>query len=861
MRAGRVARGLSICVLFTVAGCGGGGGGPDAAVDGPPTNGITTEHCEYLPMAATANAGGTVTAGALAAGAAEVVLDVPVGTALGGYTARAGFLGTAGIVDSRKNQLSGSFNPTIGVFTAPRAKALALAAGGETIVIVKLDAIFVYEGMLFDLEDRLGDAFHGKVLLASSHTHSGWAQHSGHSALKVGGGELRDVVYERVLGGAEDAARAALAALRPARIGIHADLDFDPTDQISRDRRGDNDALMGGSRKDDHLYLIRVDGTDDVPIAAVAVFGEHGTLNGEDNPLASNDAPGAVERQLQLRLPPGTIAIHLQSAGGDVSPTPHGGIDCDLRPGEKDDPCFGGWTAEEGHGEVAGPVLYDAWVAAADAMQSSIALEMLSRSVELGPYPETFTVRGGELAYAPFDLSREPDGVVMNGAQLASPVDEYNAPVGVALCETPTPMFPAAAIPGTEGILPYGSCMRVDVLGEILGPIFGFAFESDETHPICQTTRTTISALKLGDYVIGTLPGEVSVMIADAVRASSPVDGDHTMVIGYAQGHVGYILTPEDWVLGGYEASVSFDGPLEGQYLVEKLAALLPLATTAEREDGTTGGTTRLATARMTDDMEIDDPAPNAGTVPATVPEDTWVRSGTPATAQPAAQIPRLEGVATFVWIGDDPIVKTPVVTLQRDVGGTWTTVTRANGSVITDGEIVRTYTPQPLRRIAGEAQTHLWAVEYQLVPAWGAVDLGAGANGALAGFPLGDYRFHVEGNGWTLDSAAFEVVPGGLYASATRVATTGANVRVSLDAPEGYRALDLALPSNRVVPLRQEAVTVRFKNAVGVVVGTATGTTDGGGMVSVDGGAGAATATQVDVEDSRGNVVNAPLT
>jgi neutral ceramidase len=859
MRATRDRRFASIYALAAataLTACGGGGGNPDAR----PTN-VTTEHCAYEPVPATSRSGGTVAEGTLTAGAAEVVLDVPVGTALGGYTARAGFIGTAGVVDTRENQVSGTFNPTIGVFTAPRAKAIAMAAGGETIVVVKLDAIFVYEGMLYDLEERLGADFHGKVLLASSHTHSGWAQSSGHSALKVGGGELVDLVYQRILGGAERAARDAIAAMRPAKLGVHTDTDFDPGDQISRDRRGDNNDLMGGPRKDDRLYILRFDGTDDVPIAAVVIFGEHGTLNGEDNPLASNDAPGAAERQLQLRLPPGTIAIHLQSAGADVSPTPRGGVDCDLQPGREGDPCFGGWTAEEGHGSVAGPVLLAAWEDAATDMQTSLALEMLTRSVELGPYPETFSIRNGGLTYAPFDLDREPDGVIMNGSQLASPVDEYNAPVGVALCETDTPMFPAAAIPGTEGLLPYGSCMRVDVLGEILGPIFGFVFESDETHPICQTTRTNISALRIGDYVVGTLPGEVSVMIADAVRARSPVADDHTIVVGYAQGHVGYILTPEDWVLGGYEPSVSFDGPLEGEHLVERLADLMPLATTAEREDGTVGGTTKLATARMADVFEIDDPAPMAGTVPAEVPEDAWVRSGTPVTAQPPATVPRVSGIATFVWMGDDPLVKTPEVHLQRLTGGNWTNLVRANGSEITDGELVRTYTPQPLRRVAGQAQSHYWAVEYQIVPPWGAVDLAGGANGALAAFQLGMYRFHVVGNGWTLDSAPFQVVPGGLSASAQKSGPTGASVRVSLHAPKGYRALDLDLPSNRVVPLRGEDVTVRFKNAGGTTLATETATTDASGTVSVDGGTPATNATEVEVEDSHGNVTTAPIT
>src|SRR6185436_6470236 len=131
----------------------------------------------------------------------------------------------------------------------------------------------------------------------------------------------------------------------------------------------------------------------------------------------------------------------------------------------------------------------------------------------------TYKIRDGALSYAPFDLTRNPDGVVFSSpGVLASPIDEYNAPVGAALCEKQEPMFPAAAIPGTEGILPYGSCLQMDKAAEVLGPIFKVDFGVDETHPVCETTRTTISALRIGDYLFGTMPGELSVLLADRIR-------------------------------------------------------------------------------------------------------------------------------------------------------------------------------------------------------------------------------------------------------------------------------------------------------------------------------------------------------
>src|SRR5438874_2787698 len=137
---------------FARAVCACGGNSTPPAPDG----GITTANCNYAPLAPTARAGANVVAAPLMAGAADRVLDIPVGTALGGYTARAGFLGSAGVVDARKVKISGTFNPSIGVETAPRVKAIALTAGDETVVILKVDIIYIYEGMVYDLEQRLG---------------------------------------------------------------------------------------------------------------------------------------------------------------------------------------------------------------------------------------------------------------------------------------------------------------------------------------------------------------------------------------------------------------------------------------------------------------------------------------------------------------------------------------------------------------------------------------------------------------------------------------------------------------------------------------------------------------------------------
>ncbi|HEU0035430.1 MAG TPA: neutral/alkaline non-lysosomal ceramidase N-terminal domain-containing protein [Kofleriaceae bacterium] len=826
-------------------------GGDD---DSPPTTGVTTDLCTYQPLTPTAHAGGTVTAAPLQAGAAERILNIPVGTALGGYTGRAGFISSAGAVDARKIALSGTFNPSIGVTSAPKVKALALTAGDETVVILKADIIFTYEGMVFDVEQRLGAEFAGKVMIATSHSHSGWAQFTAHGPLKLGAGQMRDVVYQRFIDDFEAAARDALAARQPAKLGVFATSTFDMDDVINRDRRGENDELPGGTNKgDEHLFLLRVDSTAGAPIAVVPIFGEHGTLNDEDNPFASTDAPGAIERALEEQFDSKVVVMHLQSAGADTSPSGHGGVDCNAKPGRASDPCFT-WANEEGHGRGAIPELMAAYTQAGTAMRDTLELEMVTRSIETGPFASTFSIRGGALTYAPFDPSREPDGVVFDGSELASPIDEFNAPVGAGLCQDPEPMFPAAAIPGTEGIKPYGSCLRLDLAGEILEPIFDIDFGVSDKSPVCESTRTTISALRLGDYVIGTLPGEVSVLLADLVRSKSAAGADKTIVVGYSQGHVGYMLRPEDWVLGGYEPSVTFWGPLEAEYIAERLLDLLPLAQTPAREDTASDGQSRVAVPTVTDNLEKDDPAPMAGTVPSTIPDVTWARTGTPTQAQPAAQIPRIAGIATFVWFGDDPLVKTPHVTLEVETSpGTFAPVLRRSGRVVEDAEIVLAYTPSPLQRSG--LQTHVWVAEWQAVP-W----LGAKTTDSLddrGGLPLGKYRFHVEGNGWTLDSNPFQVTQGGLVVGAVQRAGGTIRATASWHAPKGWRLMDMNLMSNQPVPVRGQQVTVALLGAGGASLGSTQVTTDGNGAVQVPDNA---SATQVKITDRFGNVSTAPI-
>jgi len=841
-----------ICFSLITAACGDDGSTGD---DDPL---VTLEHCTFADVEPTAGSGGTVETGALTAGTAEAFLSMPVGSALGSYTSRAGFLGSTGTVDLRKVPVSGNFNPSIGVQTAPRVKVLVLTAGGETVALVKLDLGFGYEGLVYDLEARLGPQYAGKVMITASHSHSSWGHYTAHSAYQMGAGVMRDLIYKRLLDDMENAINAALAARQPAKIGFFADLNFDPDDNITRDRRGENDELMGGPRKDDAFFMIRVDAADDTPLAILPVYGVHGTLMDDDNSFASTDAPGGMERRLEEEFDSPVLVMHLQGAGGDVSPKPRGRLNCDIKPGNEDDPCFD-WLRIDAHGRATVDTMMTAWTAAGSNMQSSLAIEMLTRSVELGPTHDTFTIRDGALTYAKFDPEVLPDRVIFTSTgEVQSPIDEFNAPVGAGLCETDEISFGASVINGVEDLEPYGSCAQVGPMIDIFEILLDTEMAADPTHPICQSTRTNLSALRLGDYVIGTLPGEVTVMLADLIRDGSPVAPDKTIILGYAQGQTGYLLTPEDWLSAGYEASINLWGPLEGEYLAEQLVALMPLATSSDREDASTGGSNRFVTPSVTDTMPVDDPAPSAGTIPATVPERVWTRTGPAASAQPEATIKRISGIARFVWIGDDPLVATPVVTLERETStDVWETVRRRSGRTVRDGDVLISYTPQPLRRDGNNPQTYYWVTEWQAVP-W----LGSGsaldALTSVGGVPLGRYRYNVVGKDWTLTSDPFTVTPADVGVVASQAGTT-LDLTLTVQAARGFRLLDMDLASNGPVPVRNTAVNIVVTQSAGGDLNLS-GTTDADGKVSVDVGGATAVSVTVTTDDTFNNVGSATL-
>ena len=85
-----------------------------------------------------------------------------------------------------------------------------------------------------------------------------------------------------------------------------------------------------------------------------------------------------------------------------------------------------------------------------------------------------------------------------------------------------------------------------------------------------------VQVLKVGDLVIVAVPCELFVEYALEMRARiKQILGKETIVVGFANGYIGYVVTPRAMETGGYEASVTRVGSAAGRHMTETAMTLL----------------------------------------------------------------------------------------------------------------------------------------------------------------------------------------------------------------------------------------------------------------------------------------------
>jgi len=91
--------------------------------------------------------------------------------------------------------------------------------------------------------------------------------------------------------------------------------------------------------------------------------------------------------------------------------------------------------------------------------------------------------------------------------------------------------------------------------------------KSKELNPI------ELQAIKIGSCALITFPGELFVEIGLKIKEKSPFQ--HTYIVGYANGYVGYLPTKQAFEEGGYETIASHFAPESEEIVIEESLALL----------------------------------------------------------------------------------------------------------------------------------------------------------------------------------------------------------------------------------------------------------------------------------------------
>jgi neutral ceramidase len=785
----------------------------------------------------------------LRAGAAEGDLEAPLGLPLAGYTARAELFGFAR-PDARATPFARLFAPSTAVHTRPAVKAVALSSGAETLVLVKVDLIFSDAYLVRAVEDLVSrpgaEDLHGRVVLSASHTHNGPGRFTQHTALMAGADGYDEASFRRFAASIAAVVDAALAAREPARIGVAIDPAFDPLgeDAIFRDRRAANDALAPdgtfffeadgttvaldapgarGPGKDPRLALVRVDAAGGRPLAVVLHYGIHGTALGDEafaldaehpdevHLWISGEAASAVEWKLEESFRRPVVVMHLQGAAGDVAPA-------------GDDLGHTGFARLELVAERARDRAERLWrrtATTAEGIQLRVATRAVRQDVDA-----VHVDRGGRVDWR---YAANPNGVY-DGNVLS--FEDWTHPRGAGLCGGRAFNLGAGGVielepeqraqvdlnPGSMSFgrgLVYGSCQAVgEGLFGIFSQILDASFDLSRDVPIPESLSTLVSTgvlegvpLRVGSsparrarVLVAGAPGEPTTYWSERLRARARegLGFDEVLVVGYAQDHEGYLLLPEDWLSGGAtEVQINLWGPLQGEYLLERLLETSALLSAPGPIDPDPGPL---------------DPAPGVWELEPVEPIVTPL-AGTPL-EQPLSEVERLHTVS-FEWIGGDPAADRPRVFLQRRArGGSWRDARLASTRPFDDRthRIVLVYRPEPIDAPAEGIDRHRWRAYLQVVE-----DLPNLAH--AAGFRTGAYRFRVTGLAfdgastlpYEVASDPFQVVPtDDLEVRELAIGARTLSGRVVWPAPTGFRLLSLEARGDDVIPVAGARVRVQ---------------------------------------------------
>jgi neutral ceramidase len=405
------------------------------------------------------------------------------------------------------------------------ASVLVLESSGRRVVLCAVDTIGVPVAEADALRAELAEltrADAAGVLLNWNHTHKAppacrsFVERTG--LLAIEGDDRFDAYWELLRSRVLAAAAGAVAQLEPAAVawGV-GEVDL----SVNRRERGPDGAIVHGWNADGLLdrqvVSFQVQRRDGSAIATLVGYGCHTVSVGMDFPGYSSDFPGAMRQR--IREWTGGDCLFFQGAAGNVLPR--------LSFVESEDEArrMGDVLAAEVIRTFAGR---SAWPRQLVQRTDGSLIPMILFRYEDGPDAEVAL----EAAERRLELPLQP----LPGIEaLAEASREYDAAVEEARAR-------GAGAAELRGGLYHAKWARTTLADLRAGRA-------------PTSVDASIHAVRVGDGVIITAPGEAFTEIGMAVKERSP--GRPTLFAGYTNGAVGYFPTADAYPEGGYEPAYS----------------------------------------------------------------------------------------------------------------------------------------------------------------------------------------------------------------------------------------------------------------------------------------------------------------
>lgn len=371
------------------------------------------------------------------------------------------------------------------------ARALVIDNGSAVIALVSLDLLAVAS----DFVEKVRSAVAARipiepaaVLISSTHTHAGPVTVS----TFFNPDESLDATYMARLGEAiataiEDAWKSRFAA----RIGVGAGM----VEGLGVNRRSPDKNPV-----DREIGIVKVDDAFGNTKAILINYGCHPTVLGPDNLLASGDFPAAAIERVENQLGPGSFAMYVNGAQGDISV----GHSSELSAIGVVTP---GRTFERATelGNNLGNAVLEALPAIATKSSAQLRFETLIAGLPIKPYPDP-----SQTARELREAETRVDGLSANGNSA-----EYMRAQSEVLYASITHYYARETRKYADGVLPI-----------------------------------ELQAIQIDDAVFVAVPAEVFVEIGMRIKSASPL---RTFVAGVTNGYIGYLPSRKAYETGGYE--------------------------------------------------------------------------------------------------------------------------------------------------------------------------------------------------------------------------------------------------------------------------------------------------------------------